>query len=574
MNTPPRRQPAGIPAGGQYAAAAHTEPGLSLHRTFIHGLMDLTPETWEVLDACRAAGGRPLIVGGSVRDALLSAETGEEIVFKDVDIEVHGISADALREAVPGDVHEVGASFGVLTTRINGQMFDVSLPRRDSKTGEGHRGFSIEIDPGITLDEAFARRDYTMNSMGWDPYSGELIDPFGGRRDLEERVLRHTRAETFPDDPLRPLRAAQFSARFDLDIAPETLELCRSMKDTITQLPRERLWKEFNKLVTLGRRPSKGLEALYQTGIADSFPALADVRGWPQDPLWHPEGPVDVHLGLTADAAAAAAERDGLDAEDRRTAVLAALLHDVGKPGNHQEHPDCGITSHGHAEGGVAPAEEFLKSVGAPAETRAKVLPLIREHMRHTSFHGAPTPSAVRRLMRDLAGEKGDGPGIQDWARVVDADLAGRGPGAKAPVSGPWLKVAEGLNVAPAILRGEDLAAAGIPRGQEWGWIIRASLAAQDDGVFTDSSGAVAWARENKDAVIAAERPRWEAARRRKTAIQDARRDSVRADARSVKAAKSGNTEEAERWSSEARRLKGVLDELTAEDAEAQREAR
>ncbi|MCC3292497.1 CCA tRNA nucleotidyltransferase [Arthrobacter sp. zg-Y1110] len=569
MRNNPRRQPAGLPVGGQYAAALHSEPSVEIGAgtgAVIPDLIDLTPEARAVLDACLTTGGRPLIVGGSVRDALLSRETGEQVTFKDVDIEVHGTTADELRAALPGDVNDVGSSFGVLTTNINGQDFDVSLPRRDSKTGDGHRGFTVDLDPDISLEDAFARRDYTMNSMGWDPYTGELIDPFGGRADLADRILRHTRADTFPDDPLRPLRAVQFSARFGLEMDPETLELCRSMKDTVAQLPKDRLWKEFNKLVTLGREPSKGLEALYQTGIADSFPALADVRGSRQDPVWHPEGDVDVHLGLAADAAAAAAERDGAGEQDRRIAVLATLLHDVGKAEHHQENPDGGITNYGHAAGGVAPADEFLKSIGAPNEVREKVLPLIREHMRHTSFGEAPTPSAVRRLMRDLAGENGSGPTIQDWARVVDADLAGRGPGAKPPVSGPWLAVAKTVKVDPPILRGQDLAAAGFPKGQEWGWIVRASLAAQDEGVFSDTDGAVAWAIENREAVIAVERPRWEAARQRKGAIQQARVDASRFEAKAAKAEKNGRESEAMHYRAEASRVAAELKNLIEQE--------
>lgn len=563
------RQPAGIPIGGQYAPALHPESGVNLAagNELIPDLMDLTPEARNILQACLDAGGRPLIVGGSVRDALLSRETGEMIEFKDIDIEVHGVTAQALRTTLPGDVNEVGVSFGVLTTTVNGQDFDVSLPRRDSKTGDGHRGFTVELDPEISLEDAFARRDYTMNSMGWDPHSGELIDPFGGKEDLANRVLRHTSADTFADDPLRPLRAVQFSARFGLDMAPETIELCRSMKGIVAQLPPSRLWKEFNKLVTLGREPSRGLEALYQTGIADSFPALADVRGAKQDPVWHPEGDVDVHLGLAADAAAAAAEREGATAEERRIAVLATLLHDVGKAEHHQENPDGSITNHGHAAGGVVPADGFLHAIGAPNEVREKVLPLIREHMRHVSFDDAPTTSAVRRLMRDLAGDNGNGPAITDWARVVDADLAGRGPGAKPPISGPWLAVAKTVKVEPAILRGADLAAAGFPKGQEWGWIVKASLVAQDEGVFDDTAGAVAWAKANREAVIAIERPRSEAARSRRAVIQQARIDASRVEAKAVKAEKNGWIQQASELRREAARLGTELSRLTDEDA-------
>lgn len=553
---------------GRYSTWNHASPGVSLGSPVFHpDLVPLSPAAWAVLDACISAGGRPLIVGGSVRDGLYGQMTGEEIAFKDIDVEVHGITPDALLGVLPGRVDEVGRQFGVLAVNVDGEAFDVSVPRRDSKTGDGHRGFDIELDPDITVDEAFARRDYTINSMGWDPYTGELVDPFGGAADLEARTLRHTSADTFGDDPLRPLRAVQFAARFGLDLAPETLELCRGMKDTVAQLPKDRIWKELNKLVTLGREPSRGLEALYQTGIAEHFPELMAVRGCKQDPVWHPEGDVDVHLGLAADAAAQAADEAGATADERRIAVLSALLHDFGKAEFSQVHPDGGISNHGHAHGGVEPAEKFMKATGTPNDIRDKVLPLIREHMRHTGFSGAPSKSAVRRLMRDLAGPKETGPTIADWGRLVDADLAGRGPGAKAPISRAWLDVAATVKVAPPILRGEHLAAAGFPKGQEWGWIVRASLVAQDEGVFTDAEGAIAWAKENREAIIAAERPRAEAARARKERIQATRVAISRAQARAAKAARTGGTPAALEYSDEAGRLQVMLRQLLTEEA-------
>lgn len=551
---------------GRYSTWTQAAPGISLSSPRIHpGLVDLSPAAWEILEACRSAGGRPLIVGGSVRDGLYGQLTGEDIAFKDIDIEVHGTTTDELKNVLPGRMNEQGRQFGILAVTLDEQAFDVSVPRRDSKTGDGHGGFAVDLDPGITLDEAFARRDYTINSMGWDPYTGELIDPFGGAGDLADGILRHTRAETFPDDPLRPLRAVQFAARFRMDIHPETIELCRSMKDTFAQLPPSRVWGELDKLVTMGREPSRGLEALYATGIAEHFPELMAVRGCPQDPVWHPEGPVDVHLGLAADAAAEAAAGTGATTEERRIAVLSALLHDFGKAEFSQVHPDGGISNHGHAHGGVGPAEDFMKAAGVPNDIRAKVLPLIREHMRHVSLD-SPTPSAVRRLMRDLAGEKGNGPSIADWARLVDADLAGRGPGAKPPVSGPWLAVAETVKVIPPILRGEHLAAAGIPRGQEWGWIVRASLAAQDEGAFDTEEGAVAWALANREAVIAVERPRWEASQARRKNIQELRVGHSRAQARAARAAKAGMTAEALAASDDAGRLQAEMRRLQAED--------
>jgi tRNA nucleotidyltransferase (CCA-adding enzyme) len=248
-----------------------------------------------VLDALRAAGGRPLIVGGSVRDALLSRSSGETIDPKDIDIEVYGLSRMELWKALPGDVQEFGQSFGVFNTTLNGQDFDVALPRRDNKTGDGHRGFVVETDENLDHATAFARRDFTINAMGWDDETGELVDPHGGRADLEAGILRHT-SDKFDEDPLRVLRGVQFAGRFDLELAPETAELCREMAPAFDQLHKDGIWKEFHKLTAKGTHISKALQALHAAGWEDHFPGLAATRGVPQDLTWHPEGDVNIHL--------------------------------------------------------------------------------------------------------------------------------------------------------------------------------------------------------------------------------------------------------------------------------------
>jgi tRNA nucleotidyltransferase (CCA-adding enzyme) len=132
----------------------------------IPDLIEVTPETRQVLDALRAAGGRPLIVGGAVRDGLLSRTHGGTVDSTDVDIEVYGLSRDEVWEALPGDAQEFGKAFGVFNTTINGQDVDVALPRRDNKTGEGDRGFVVETDPNMDFETAFARRDFTMKLQG------------------------------------------------------------------------------------------------------------------------------------------------------------------------------------------------------------------------------------------------------------------------------------------------------------------------------------------------------------------------------------------------------------------------
>jgi len=182
------------------------------HRCPAPGLVPLSDAAARVLEQCRAAGGRPLIVGGSVRDALVARYRGSTLTSKDVDIEVYDAEPAVLASELSavGRVDEVGASFGVLKVLCGGEDFDVSLPRTDSKVGSGHRGFEVRVDHDLDEVTAFGRRDYTVNAMGWDPATAELVDPYGGSADLEQGVLRHT-TDAFDEDP--PAGAARDAAR-------------------------------------------------------------------------------------------------------------------------------------------------------------------------------------------------------------------------------------------------------------------------------------------------------------------------------------------------------------------------
>src|SRR5918911_4293778 len=194
----------------------------------------------------RAEGGRALLVGGCVRDYLMGGQP------KDWDVEVYKIEPARLRELLErfGRVDAVGEAFTVYKV---GHDLDVSLPRRERKMGRGHRAFVIEGDPSMTVEEAARRRDFTVNAILEDPLTGELLDPFGGRRDLERRLLRAVSPETFVEDSLRVLRAAQFAARFGLDIEPQTVELCRAVD--LTDLPAERVWGELEKILLVAPQP-------------------------------------------------------------------------------------------------------------------------------------------------------------------------------------------------------------------------------------------------------------------------------------------------------------------------------
>lgn len=474
---------------GDYPNAAGAEDIV----LFRPGLVPVDRSTWRVLTALRRAGGRPLLVGGCVRDRFIDLG----LVSKDIDVEVYGhVSLAGLAAALSAHgfhVAEVGASFGVLKARAGSTDLDISVPRRDSKIGAGHRGFSVDLDPAMTVAEASGRRDFTMNALAWDPFSGQVIDCWGGLADIRGGVLRHT-TEAFAEDPLRVLRGVQFAARFGYKLAPETAELCRRLAPSYGELPRERVWGEFEKLGRKGRHISAGLKALRDSGWERHFPQLTSLHGVPQDPAWHLEGDVHTHSGLAADQAARLADAAGLAGDDRLVVTLAALAHDFGKPAVTRATAATGsvsrINSHGNAGRGGPLAAAFLRGVGCPAGLVARITPLVREHM--CCVNSAPTPAAVRQLARRLAPAT-----MREWAIVCDADHAGRGnPDARSP-AGEWLALASQLAVADeparAVLTGHHLIAAGLAPGPAFGPILRTALAAQDAGQLADEAAAVRW---------------------------------------------------------------------------------
>jgi tRNA nucleotidyltransferase (CCA-adding enzyme) len=342
------------------------------------------------------AGGRALLVGGCVRDELMGKQP------KDWDLEVYQLDAARLREILDGfgPVNVVGESFTVYKL---GNHLDVSIPRRERKSGRGHKGFVIEGDPSMSVAEATRRRDFTINAILQDPLTGELIDPYHGQQDIEQRVLRAVSSETFAEDSLRVLRAAQFAARFEFDIHPETVELCRGVD--LTDLPCERIWGELEKLLLHAQRPSIGLEWLRKLGALEKlFPEIQSLIGVPQDPEWHPEGDVFVHTKLAVDRARELIE--GLSYPRQVTVILAALAHDFGKPAT-TEFIEGRWRSRGHEEAGVPPAESFLDRIRVHTldgyNVRAQVVALVREHLKPGEFYKKRDEvgeGAFRRLAR------------------------------------------------------------------------------------------------------------------------------------------------------------------------------
>ena len=346
--------------------------------------------------AIHDAGGRALLVGGCVRDTLMGAQP------KDWDLEVYQLDAQRLREILDhfGSVNIVGEAFTVYKL---GRHVDVSIPRRERKSGRGHKAFVIEGDPEMSVADASRRRDFTINAILQDPLTGEIIDPFDGRQDIERRILRVVSADTFAEDSLRVLRAAQFASRFQFDIDPETVELCRAID--LSDLPSERIWGELEKLLLRSPRPSVGLEWLRKLGALEKlFPEIQSLIGVPQDPEWHPEGDVFVHTQLAVDRAR---ELIGdLSYPRQVTVMLATLAHDFGKPATTQM-IDGRWRSRGHEEGGVPPTESFLSRLNVHTidgyHVRNQVIALVREHLKPGEFYKKRDEvgdGAFRRLAR------------------------------------------------------------------------------------------------------------------------------------------------------------------------------
>ncbi|MDX1608327.1 MAG: HD domain-containing protein [Candidatus Spechtbacterales bacterium] len=379
-------------------------------------------EVINIAKEIKKAGGRALLVGGSVRDALLGIES------KDFDIEVYGLETEEIETAInnlnPDHMDTVGRSFGVIKAKFGEHDLDISLPRRESKSGKGHRGFEIEGDPNMTPKEAAGRRDFTINTLAQDPLTGEIIDYFGGHKDLAKGVLRVTDEDKFREDPLRVLRGAQFAARFNMSVEERTMEIMQEMtkKEEFRNLPESRIGEEWRKLLLKGVKPSVGLEVGLHSGAFEVLhPELTSLKGVPQEYGWHPEGDVWEHTKMTADVAAEIINREGLEGDEALVIMLASLTHDIGKSET-TEFTEGRWRAKGHAKAGEVLAKEFLKKLEVGRDIEKKVSKLVKEHMFLSGIDNEPTDRAVDRLAERLQPAK-----IEELVLVMEADRRGRG---------------------------------------------------------------------------------------------------------------------------------------------------
>lgn len=433
-----------------------------------------------LLDLIKRNNGTAMLIGGAVIDGVNGIE------IKDVDIEIYGLRYAEIQKLLAQlnlSSNIVGKAFGVLKTVIRDIEIDLSVPRRENKVGIGHKGFEVELDIAMTPEEAGRRRDLTINSMYLNMHTGDLVDPFNGLDDLQKGILRATDYKTFIEDPLRVLRIMQLLPRKGAIVEKETIALCRKMADEFYELPAERVFSEWEKLLLKADKPSMGLQFLRDCGWLKHFPELNDLIGCPQNPIWHPEGDVWVHTCMVIDQAAKL--RDQLPNSDWRLAYMfGALLHDVGKPSTTT--PD--LRAYGHDVAGVPIAEAFMKRMTNNKSLIKKVITIVGLHMRPGQlFNSGAKEPAWKRLHNkcrlDVLGWQSKADSAGRTGRNVLSD--------RHETSERCFQLFQKFGeeeIAP-LVQGKDLIVLGLRPSKEFGIILAKSYELQLEG-------------ENKEAIL------------------------------------------------------------------------
>jgi tRNA nucleotidyltransferase (CCA-adding enzyme) len=434
----------------------------------------------EISAHMKSRGGNALLVGGSVRDMYFGK------ISKDYDLEVYGVDYSEINKLIheyyPSlEIKEgIGVSFGITKVFIKDDTnekidIDFSVPRRDSKISEGHKGFDVQFDKNMSIKDAARRRDFTFNTLAMDPTTGEVFDYYNGVDDIQNKILRVTDKDLFRDDPLRVARGMQFVGRFGLVIDQESKEIIKETATRIHEVSKDRFYDEFEKLLLKSEKPSLGLVAALELGIFEQFfPHFLAMKNTPQEQEWHPEGDVWTHTLMVVDEAAKLIREHSCTEEQKIIIMLSALLHDIGKPETTYVSDKNQIVSPGHEKAGEIKAREFLKKINAPIKITEKVVKLVTNHMMPGSLYrsaekGYPiTENTVRRLAKRLSPAT-----IEELILVSNADSFGRGGIEDKSIykPGEWLidiakKIGAEKKPPDMLISGKDLRELGFPQGE------------------------------------------------------------------------------------------------------------
>ncbi len=432
---------------------------------------DLPGRLLSIAGDIRRAGGRAFLVGGWVRDALLGKDC------RDYDIEVYDLTQDELVPILKkyGRTNLVGKAFGVIHLAMKGLSLDFSFPRTESKVGYGHRGFVVHTNEKLSFKEAALRRDFTINAMGMELPELTLCDPYGGIDDLKKGLLRHV-GPAFVEDSLRILRGVQFASRFALTLAPETVELCRTL--SLSDLSIERLFEEFKKWLLKPGKPSLGLRAFLDIRLNEFFPEVSPLRGSWDDLGEMLDNMENVRRGLAKandDAGTAAidnAECVALSDDQMMEFAFAAFL--CGNPET---------------------ALKFLERI--TNETHLlKNVPLLLGAYSNLPLGIVNDAPQLRRLAVKLGGLKL----LCLLAKATPRKFYAEAGDAEFPEK-LWQAAAnlDLIEVAPQpYLMGKMLMELGFKPGKQMGEIIKQSFELQLDGKITNAEEAIAWAKNFK----------------------------------------------------------------------------
>lgn len=358
-------------------------------------------------------GGTAYFVGGYVRDSILG------ISNKDIDIEIHNVTPYILKNILKelGDVQSrtVGNNFGIYN--IDGYDLDIALPRKETAIGKGHKDFRIDVDAYLPLKDSARRRDFTINVLMENVLTGEIKDYFGGLDDLHNGIIRHIDDKTFIEDPLRVLRACQFASRFNFEIAPETINLCKTMD--LSTLPKERIAGELTKALLKSKKPSVFFNSLYECEQIKWFKEVYALKGIKQDSEYHPEGDVYVHTMSVLDQAGELFPT-GIDEPDRYLPfMLSALCHDFGKVNTTEMNNKGKLCALNHELTGIPIANNFLSRIYNNKSFIKYVDNMIEYHMKaHSCFNNNSRTKTTNLMFDKLLYPK-------DFIQLVYADSTG-----------------------------------------------------------------------------------------------------------------------------------------------------